>query len=214
MKSSRLVEVVHGGQAAHVAWRSLRTDLAADLERDLRRRGRWPAIVQLLDDAIDRAPSREVDAYLVAAGHLLRKLARSTDRPVARATCRGLSAALSIRLGDAEAARKPIRQSIEALREAIAADERSWRAGRRRRDHDDVLYRRRYLGNEVMALQRYLAEELVVVEVVEVVEIVPARPVARAVGVDDDDASVPVKGRASIPSWDDILFGVTRSGAR
>jgi hypothetical protein len=204
MKASRLIDLVHGGKRARVAWRSLRKQMNADLERHLRHRGRWPAIRELLDYAIDREPSDEVDAYLLTAAHLLKKLAKATDHPTARAGCRGIAAAIVIRLGDAEAARKPVQQSLDGLRDALADDTRPRGGARRRLDLADVQYRRRYLGNEVMALSRYLGEELVVLDGGASVN--PRRATVTV--------TVPKRrspgGRATVPTWDEILLGVTR----
>lgn len=208
MKTSRLIDLVHGGKRARVAWRSLREQVDADLERRLRRRGRWPAVRELLDYAIDRGPSDEVDAYLLTAAHLLRKLAKDTDHATARAGCRGMSAAILIRLGNAEAARKPVQQSLDGLRNAIADDMRPQAVAIRYLAQADAQYGRRYLGNEVMALSRYLGEELVVIDGSA------SASTRRAAG----KATAPKRrspgGRATVPTWDEILLGVTRVDGR
>lgn len=174
----------------------------ADLERHLRDTGRWPAIQQLLNDVVDKEPSAEADAYLLAAGDLLRKLAKTTDRPMARAGSRGIAAAIAIRLGNVDAARKPIRQSIETLQHAITVDMRVLGAAGRHEHYHDLQYRRRYLGNEVMALRRFLREEIVALDASTPPPVRPDRPraVARRPRVRG--------GRAKVPSWDEILFGV------
>jgi hypothetical protein len=204
MKASRLIDLVHGGKRARVAWRSLRKQMDADLERHLRHRGRWPAIRELLDYAIDRESSEVVDAHLLTAAHLLRKLAKESDHPTARASCRGMSAAILIRLGKADAARKPVEQSLDGLRNALADDLRPPRAARRYLDHADEQYRRRYLGNEVLALSRYLGEELIVLDGGASA---PARRPAEKVAAPKRHSP---GGRARVPSWDEILLGVTR----
>lgn len=202
MRPSRLVALVDGGKPARAAWKSLRKQVDADLERHLRREGRWPAIQQLLGDAVDREPSAETDAYLLAAGDLLRKLAKTTDRPMARAGCRGIAAAIAIRLGNADAARKPMRQSIDTLQNAITADMRVLGAAGRHAHYHDLQYRRRYLGNEVMALRRFLREEIEALDASTAPPVPSVHPkaVARRPRVRG--------GRAKVPSWDEILFGV------
>ena len=215
MDGSRLVDISHGGQRARRAWRSLRKEVNADLERQLRHQGRWAAIQELLDYAIDREPSEEVDVYLLAAAHLLKKLARATHRPMARAGCRGISAAICIRLGRTDAARTSVQQATATLRRAIKADTRAMRGARRRTKYHDALYRQRYLGNEVMALLRFLDEELIVLDGRTSA---PRKPSARKPSPRKPSPRKPYvrKGRAMMPSWDEILFGVDRvdGGAR
>jgi hypothetical protein len=203
VRAGRLVDLVDGGKPARVAWKSLRKQVSADLEPPLRQGKRWAAIQELLDHAVDRKRSEEVDAYLLSARQLLKKLAKSTERPMARAGCRGIAAAISIRLGQPAAARKLVRQSIDILRHAITANMRALGAVSRHVVDDDLQYRRRYLGNEVMALRRYLGEELVVLD-----GSIPARPAAAARKATAHRPPIR-RGRAKVPSWDEILFGVT-----
>ncbi len=199
MKPSRLVAIVNGGKPARVAWRSLRGHLDADLERRLRDRGKWPAAQVLLDEAIDREPSEEVDAYLVVARDLMRRLAKQTDHSMARAECRAVEAALTVRLGSPESALKPIRKALAILREDIATDTRArGTVARYFDDFDDRQYRRRYLGNELMDLGgRFSARAAR-----------PARsPAAKARPAGRKPRAR--KGRATMPSWDEVLFGAT-----
>jgi hypothetical protein len=223
MKPSRLVDVVNGGKPARVAWKSLRRQMDEDLERRVRRRGRWRAVKELLDASIDRSPSKKVDAYLLSARELLTKLARDTRRPMAEAECRGMAAALSIRLDKPRAARKSTRKAIDVLREAVMTDAPAiGSVARYFDDFDDRQYRRRYLGNELLSLYRYPG-----------VESAGSRG-RRGRSVTDRGTFASAKdakaknrkkaptvrrprarnGRASVPSWDEIVFSSSASSRR
>lgn len=203
MKASRLVDLVQGGRPARAAWKSLRAQVADDLEPGLRRGHRWLAVEELVGHAIARESSEEVDADLRAAAFLLKRLAKATDRPMARVACRGMAAALWIRVGSEDRARKSVDKSVALLQRLIRADSRAMQGSRKPAKYHDLLYRRRYLGNEVMALRRFLDKE---VAVADPVTTPPLKPVPRKA-----IAHKPAmrRGRASVPTWDEIVFGVT-----
>jgi len=203
MKPSRLVQIVNGGRPARVAWKSLRRNMDAELERRLRSRGTWVAVQELLDVAIDRGPSEQADAYLLSARGLLKKLARETQRPTVRAETLGMVAALSIRLGDPDAARKPIHKAIEVLLEAIATDMPAvGTAARYFDDYHERQYALRYLANELMDLNgRFVVASAL------------ASTSPGTMKKRKKKASTRKRrqgrGRATVPSWDEILFGAT-----
>ncbi len=72
----------------------------------------------------------------------------------------------------------------------------------------DAQYGRRYLGNEVMALSRYLGEELVVIDGSA------SASTRRATGKVTAPKRRSPGGRATVPTWDEILLGVTRVDGR
>ncbi|MBI1349724.1 MAG: hypothetical protein GC156_01230 [Actinomycetales bacterium] len=203
MKASRLVDLVQGGRPARAAWKSLRAQVRDDLEPGLRRGRRWIAVEELVGHAIERPSSEEVDADLRAAAFLLKRLAKATDRPMARAACRGMAAALWIRVGSDDRARKHIDKSVALLQRTISADSRAMRGSRKPAKYHDLLYRRRYLGNEVMALRRFLDKEVEVAEPVKTPTLKSLRKKAVA------HKPAIRRGRASVPTWDEIVFGLT-----
>ena len=205
VKASRLVDLVHGGKPARRAWKSLRKQLNADLERPLHHDERWVAIRGLLNEAVGRETSKEVDAYLRAAAHLLVRLAKDTDRPLARATCQGVAAAIFVQLGDPATARRAVRQSVRTIQQSLTVYRRASRGAQRRTRYYDQLYRQRYLGNEVMALRGFLGEELVVLD--------SGTSDLRGPKARKATARKPQirGGRAKVPSWDEILLGVAQA---
>ena len=119
-----------------------------------------------------------------------------------------MAAALSIRLGDPKAARKSIRKAIDKLREAITTDMPAiGDTARYFDDYDDRQYRRRYLGNELMDLNgRFVVPSIAVVKAPPQRQSGARKPGGRRPGGRRPGDR---KGRAVVPSWDEILFGAT-----